>query len=292
MKVERIEQALTDEVLATLEGAEDPRLREVMASLITHLHDFVRDVQPTEEEWAAGIHFLTEVGQMCDEKRQEFILLSDTLGVTALKDAINSPAGDGVTEASVLGPFYREGAPEVPHLSDIAGDVEGEPLIVSGAVTDPDGAPIAGALLDVWQATGEGFYDVQLDHLEGESALRGRLRTDEGGRYIFRSIKPSSYPIPHDGPVGRMLDKLGRHPYRPAHIHFIVSAEGYEPVTTQLFVAGDPYLDSDAVFGVRDSLIVDFEKVDSVEEAERYGVSHPFYRVTYDFRLQPAQGGG
>ena len=287
-----MQQQLTDEVMASLEGTEDERLRKVMASLISHLHAFIREVEPTEEEWMAGIQFLTEVGQMCDDKRQEFILLSDTLGVTALKDAVNSPGGEGTTEATVLGPFYREGAPEVAHLANIAGDVEGEPLVVSGTVTDPEGNPIPGARLDVWQATGEGFYDVQLDHLEGESALRGRLRTDEKGGYIFRSVKPSSYPIPHDGPVGRMLEKLGRHPYRPAHVHFIVSAEGYEAVTTQIFVAGDPYLDSDAVFGVRESLIVDFEKVDSAEEAERYGVSRPFYRAEYDFRLQPAEGGG
>jgi protocatechuate 3,4-dioxygenase beta subunit len=262
-----------------------------MRSLIRHLHAFVREVELTEEEWAAGIRFLTEVSQMCDENRQEFILLSDTLGVTALKDAINSPGGEGTTEASVLGPFYREGVPEVPHLYNIAGDVEGEPIVVSGTVGDSQGNPIAGALLDVWQATGEGFYDVQLDYLEGEAALRGRLHTDEEGRYSFRSVRPSSYPIPHDGPVGRMLERLGRHPYRPAHIHFIISAEGYEPVTTELYAAGDRYLDSDAVFGVRESLVVDFEKVDSAAEAARYGAGNPFYQVHYDFRLQRAEDG-
>ncbi len=237
----------------------------------------------------AGIQFLTATGQMCDASRQEFILLSDTLGVTALKDTLNQRRTEAVTEATVLGPFYRAGAPEMPLLADFSGGIPGEPIVVSGKVTSPAGNPIPGALLDIWQATGEGFYDVQLESLEGQMGLRGKIRTDSQVRYIFRSIKPSSYPIPHDSPVGKMLQVLGRHPYRPAHIHFILSADGYEPVVTQIFVADDPYLDSDAVFGVKDSLVVDFVKNESPEEAAKYGFQPPFYEVHYDFVLEPIQ---
>jgi protocatechuate 3,4-dioxygenase beta subunit len=280
------EAKITDAVLAAMENTQDARLKEVMSSLIRHLHAFIREVQPSEAEWMAGIQFLTAAGQMCSPDRQEFILLSDTLGVTALKDTLNQRRTEAVTEATVLGPFYRDGAPDVPLMADISGGIEGEPVVVSGKVTDPQGNPIPNALLDIWQATGDGFYDVQLDSLEGQMGLRGKIRTDADGGYIFRSIKPSSYPIPHDGPVGKMLQALGRHPYRPAHIHFILSAEGYQPVTTQIFVAGDAYLDSDAVFGVKDSLVVDFVKNDSPEEAAQYGFQPPFYQVQYDFVLK------
>jgi protocatechuate 3,4-dioxygenase beta subunit len=279
------EANLTEAVVAAIDGARDPRLKAVVQSLVEHLHAFIREVEPTDEEWMAGIRFLTGVGHMCDESRQEFILLSDSLGVTALKDAINTRSAEPVTEATVRGPFYREGAAEVPHLHNIAGGIPGEPVVVSGRVTGTDGVPIAGAVLDVWQATGDGFYDVQMAELQGEMGLRGKIRTDLEGRYSFRSIKPSSYPIPHDGPVGRLLTQLGRHPYRPAHIHFIVSADGCQPVVTELFVEGDPYLESDAVFGVKDSLIVPFVRVESAEQAAAYGFTAPYYEVAYDFVL-------
>ncbi len=281
------EDNLTEAVLMAMQNTQDARLKEIMTCLIQHLHAFIREVKPSEAEWQAGIQFLTETGHLCSADRQEFILLSDTLGVTALKDALNHPHLEGMTEATVLGPFYRRGAPEVPAMTNIAGDIPGEPVVVSGRVTGQDGRPIPGALLDIWQATGEGFYDVQLESLDGEMGLRGKIRTDNDGRYIFRTIKPSSYPIPYDGTVGKMLEKLGRHPYRPAHIHFIVSAEGNQPVITQIFVEGDAYLDSDAVFGVRDSLVVDFVKNDSQDEADAYGFKASFYQVNYDFVLRP-----
>ncbi len=280
------EANVTEAVLNTLANTEDARLKEIMTNLVKHLHAFVREVELTEEEWMAGIQFLTRVGHMCDENRQEFILLSDTLGVTTLKDIINHRKPAGVTEYAIFGPFYRQGAPEMPPLANIAGDIPGEPVVVFGRVLAPDGRPLAGALLDVWQASADGFYDVQMPN-PAEIHLRGKFRSDAAGRYIFRTIKSAYYPIPQDGPVGQMLKAVGRHPYRPAHIHFIVSAEGHEPIVTELFVEGDPYLDSDAVFGVRNSLVVDFVRHESAEAAAEYGVTAPFYTVEYDFVLQP-----
>lgn len=280
------EENITEAVVNTFANTENPRVKEILTSLVKHMHAFVREVELTEEEWLYGIQFLTRAGHMCDDKRQEFILLSDTMGVTTLKDIINNRKPAGVTEYTILGPFYVSGAAEMPALANIAGDTPGEPVVVSGRVTDPAGQPIANALLDVWQASAEGFYDVQLPD-QTELNLRGKFRTNAEGRYAFRTIKPSFYPIPGDGPVGQMLRAVGRHPYRPAHIHFILSADGYEAVTTELFVEGDPYLDTDAVFGVRGSLVVDFVRHDSAEEAARYGVANPFCTVEYDFVLQP-----
>jgi hydroxyquinol 1,2-dioxygenase len=276
----------TDAVVAQFEGTRDPRLKQILTSLIRHVHDFVREVELTEAEWLAGIQFLTAIGHMCDDKRQEFILLSDTLGVSILVDAINHRKPAGATESSILGPFYVEGAPELPLGASIARHAEGDPVIVSGRVLTPEGRPIAGALLDVWQAAPTGFYDVQKPQLGMD--LRGKFRTDANGRYEFRAVKPASYPIPHDGPVGRMLEALGRHPYRPGHIHFMVAAPGYEPLTTMLFVEGDKYLDSDAVFAVKSSLVAEFVRHDSPEEAARRGIQAPFYTVTYDFGLKSA----
>jgi protocatechuate 3,4-dioxygenase beta subunit len=282
------EDNLTDAVLATLSDTQDARLKTVMTSFIKHLHAFIRDVEPTDDEWLSGVQFLTDIGHMCHANRQEFILLSDTFGVTALKDAINSHSAEQVTEATLLGPFYREGAPEVPLLHNIAAGQPGEPIIVYGKVTTSDGRPIPQAKVDIWQASGDGFYDVQLADLNGAMGLRGIIRTDEAGEYRFRSIKPASYPVPNDGPVGELLRKLGRHPYRPAHIHFIVSAEGYQPLITEIFVEGDSYLESDAVFGVKDSLVAEFVQVDSAEEASSYGFQPPFYKVEFNFVLGTA----
>jgi hydroxyquinol 1,2-dioxygenase len=281
------EHDLTDAVLQRLQATADPRLKEIMTSLVRHLHEFVRDVELTEDEWFAGIRFLTDTGHMCDDKRQEFILLSDTLGVSMLVDAINHRHPAGATESTVFGPFHRVGAPDLPAGASIAGTTAGEPTFVSGRVTDTDGRPVAGALLDVWQAAPNGLYDSQ-DPEQGGLNLRGKFRTDAEGRYAFRTVKPANYPIPSDGPVGRMLRALKRHPYRPAHIHFIVSAKGYLPVTTHVFAEGDPYLDSDAVFAVKNSLITTFERHDSPQEAAARKTSAPFYTVEYDFGLTPA----
>jgi hydroxyquinol 1,2-dioxygenase len=281
------EHNLTDAVLAKLEGATDARFKEIMTSLIRHLHAFVREVELTEAEWFAGIQFLTATGQKCDDKRQEYILLSDTLGVSMLVDAINHRKPSGATESTVLGPFYVTDAPELPNGANIAEGVEGDPTYFSGRVTTPEGKPITGATLDLWSTDGEGWYDVQRP---GRSLrARGRIRTDAEGRYAFWTIKPVSYPIPTDGPVGKMLLRMGRHPYRPAHTHMIVSAPGFEPVTTHLFVEGDPYLESDAVFAVKNSLVANFARHDTGTAPDGRRMERPYYVVTYDFGLVPAK---
>ncbi len=277
-----------DLVIARMASCPDARLQAVLASIVRHLHAAVREIEPTEEEWMAAIGFLTETGQMCDDRRQEFILLSDTLGVSMLVDAINNRKSRAATESTVLGPFHVAGAPHRALGETICLDGKGAPLVVSGMVRDAGGAPIPGATLDVWQANDDGFYDVQQPGTQPDMNLRGVFTTDAEGRYWFRSVKPLFYAIPHDGPVGRLLHALGRHPYRPAHIHFIVAASGYRPVTTHIFPEDDPYLDSDAVFGVKDSLILPFELIDDAEAAARHGVANPFWAVEADFVLDRA----
>lgn len=278
------EETATDVVLARLAGCKDARLRQLLTSIITHLHAVIREVEPTEHEWLAAIQFLTRTGQMCDDRRQEYILLSDTLGVSMLVDAINHRKPSGATESTVLGPFHVEGAPALAMGDDLSKDGKGDPLWVSGRVIDADGNPIAGARLDVWQTSSDGFYDIQ-DRTQPEMNLRGVFTTAADGQYFFRSIKPTSYPIPTDGPVGRLLNAVGRHPMRPAHIHFIIGAPGFEPVTTHMFVGGDDYLDSDAVFGVKDSLIVDFVRHDDPAEAKRLRLGNPYCTAEHDFTL-------
>jgi hydroxyquinol 1,2-dioxygenase len=281
------EKSVTQAVIERLAASDDPRFKRVMTSLITHLHDFVREVELTEPEWLAAIQFLTDVGQTCTEKRQEFILLSDTLGLSVLVITLNHPADQGSVESAVLGPFYWEGAPELPRGSNLAEGVKGEPAFYSGRVLGEDGRPLEDALLDIWSGDGDGNYDMQIP---GETAMkaRGRIRTDAEGRYWFRSIRPTFYPVPTDGPVGRMLRKMGRHPYRPGHIHMIVSAPGHLPVTTHLFVAGSQYLDSDAVFGMKESLVAQFHRHAAGVGPDGEHVETPFYTVNYDFRLRQA----
>ena len=281
------EHTLTQEVLARLDAATDPRLREVMKSLTRHLHDFVRDVRPTEAEWFEAIRFLTETGKKCDDVRQEFILLSDTLGVSMLVDTINHPRSGSATETTVIGPFYREGAPEYGRGESISRGLPGDPTIVSGRVHDPDGKPIPDAVIDVWQAAPTGLYEGQDPEMPA-MAMRGRFRPDAQGRYEFRTVKPASYPIPMDGPVGRLMQAVGRQPVRPAHIHAIVSAPGHETLCTHFFVKGDPYLDADPVFVVKSSLIADFVRHDDLSEAVARKTTTPFYTVDFDFGLQRA----
>jgi hydroxyquinol 1,2-dioxygenase len=275
---------LTDAVLEKLEGAPDPRFKQVMTSLIKHLHAFVRETELTETEWFAGIQFLTATGKKCDDKRQEYILLSDTLGVSMLVDAINHRKPGGATETTVLGPFYVSGAKDIPMWADIAGNAPGEPAYVSGRVLDVNGKAIAGAVLDVWQTDGEGFYDVQRPGGD-EHYARGRLTTGANGRYGFRTVKPVSYPVPTDGPVGKMLLGMGRHPYRPAHVHVIATAPGYDRVATHLFVEGDEYLDSDAVFGVKHSLVVDFKDHPAGPTPDGKKSAAAFCTAEFDFKL-------
>jgi len=253
------EHNITDAVIASLAQTRDARLKTIMTSLVRHLHDFVRDVELSFEEWNRAIEFLTRTGQMCSDKRQEFILLSDTLGVSMLVDAINHRMPKGATETTVLGPFFVVSRPDEPLGADISRGIEGEPLLVEGSVSSPDRTPLEGATVDVWQADDDGYYDVQRPELQS-SVLRARFRTDAGGRFFFKSIMPAFYPIPDDGPVGEMLGALGRHPNRPAHIHFMIAADGYETLITHIFNAESPYLDSDAVFGVKNSLIATFGK--------------------------------
>jgi len=282
------EETATGAVVASFEGAADPRLREVLGSLVRHLHGFVREVEPTFEEWERAIGFLTATGQKCDDTRQEFILLSDVLGVTMLVDAINHRTATEATDSTVLGPFHMVASPrrELGDTIDLV--ATGEPCVVTGRVLSLDGSPLPGALVDVWQADDHGFYDVQQPGTQPQGNGRGLFACDEDGRFWFRTVTPSPYPIPTDGPVGRLLTATGRHPYRPAHIHFIVAADGHLPVTTHIFVAGSPYLDSDAVFAVKQRLITDFARVDDPDQAAAFGVEAPFRHAEFDVVLQPA----
>lgn len=283
------EHNLTEVVLSRLNGTKDKRIKQIMESLIRHAHAFVRDVELTEGEWFEGIKFLTNTGQKCDEFRQEFILLSDTLGISMLVDAINHRKLQGGTESTVFGPFYRDGAPTVEQGGTIVQDqsVGGEPSLVTGHVRDPKGKPIVGAVLDIWQTAPNGLYETQ-DESQPDFNLRGKVTTGKDGEYAFTTIKPVTYPIPTDGPVGRLLAATGRHPNRPAHIHFIVSAKGFRPLTTHIFAAGDSYLESDAVFGVKKSLIADFTPNNSKEKAAKHKLPTPFLEMNYEFVLEPA----
>ena len=281
------DENITQAVIGRLSECEDPRFKRIMTALITHLHHFVREVKLTEAEWFTAIQFLTDVGKTCTDKRQEFILLSDTLGVSVLVITLNHPAEEGSVESTVMGPFYWEGAPELPRGSNLAEGVNGEPTFYSGRVLSVDGRPLENALLDIWSGDGAGNYDMQMPEEPGMKA-RGRIRTDAAGRYWFRSIRPTFYPVPTDGPVGRLLRKMGRHPYRPGHIHMIVSAPEHLPVTTHLFVAGSRYLDSDAVFGMKESLVTQFERHLPGVGPHGEPMDTPFYTVNYDFRLRPA----
>jgi catechol 1,2-dioxygenase len=280
---------ITDTVLATFGDCLDARLKTIMTALVRHLHDFAREVELTPHEWRNGIEFLTAAGKMCSGIRQEFILLSDTLGLSILVDALNHGQAGGVTESSLLGPFYREGAKDADYGARIA-HTDGETAVMHGRVLDAHGAPVADALIEVWETASNGMYEGQ-DPDQPESNLRGRLRTRANGEYGFVTIKPTSYPIPTDGPAGAMLTATGRHPMRPAHVHFLITAPGYGTLTTALFAAGDPFVGSDAVFGVKPSLVVDFVRNDSETAAREWGVDAPFFEVRRDFVLDAAHAG-
>ena len=265
----------------------DPRFREIITSLITHLHGFVKDVELTEKEWFEALMFLTRTGHSCDDKRQEFILLSDILGVSMLVDGINHPKGGVGTESTVLGPFYVEGAPEMEDgASIIKKEYGGEVSLIQGKVTDNEGTPIAGAKLDVWQTAGNGKYDVQ-DAYMPEYNMRGVFHTDMEGHFSFVTEKPVPYSVPTDATAGEFLRACGRLAMRPAHIHLIISADGYDPLTTHVFAANDEYLDSDAVFATKSSLVGDFQKSDDTELVSKYNLPSPFSHLQFNIGLMP-----
>ncbi|OZE36979.1 hydroxyquinol 1,2-dioxygenase [Rhodococcus sp. 05-2254-5] len=251
-----VEERLVDTVIGSFGECTDPRLKQVMTSLVRHLHGFIRDVRLTEGEWNTAVSFLTEVGHITDDRRQEFILLSDVLGASMQTINVNNPAHVGATEATVFGPFFVDDAPRIENGGDASGGAAGQPCWVEGTVRDTDGNPIPGARLEVWEADEDGFYDVQYD--DARVGGRAHLYSDDDGRYRFWALTPTPYPIPHDGPVGRMLAATGRSPMRASHLHFMVTAPGMRTLVTHIFVRGDELLDSDTVFGVKDSLIKDF----------------------------------
>ena len=266
-------------------NAENPRLRQVMEVVTRKLHEAVKELEPTQEEWFQAIMFLTKTGQICNEWRQEYILFSDILGVSMLVDAINNRKPSGASESTVLGPFHVEGAPLLDMGANICLDSKGEDMFIEGRILDTKGNPIEGAVIDVWQANDEGFYDVQQKGLQPDFNLRGVFKTGADGRYWFRAVKPRYYPIPDDGPVGQLLRALGRHPYRPAHLHYIIKADGFETLTTHIFDPDDPYINSDAVFGVKESLLAKFDKTNDPARAQDYGFEGEFWDVKHDFVL-------
>lgn len=281
------EDNITRAVIAMHANSKNVRLREIMTNLVQHLHAFAREVRLTEDEWFQGINFLTEVGHITTETRQEFILLSDTLGLSMLVTALNNKKPKGCTEATVFGPFHVEGSPHVELGGDVANGARGEPCYVRGSIVGLDNRPVPNAELQVWQADEAGFYDVQY----GEDAphrARATLLADAEGHFHFKTIRAEAYPIPHDGPVGRMLEALGRHPWRPAHLHFMISAPGYERLITHVFRNGDRYLDSDAVFGVRSSLIADWIEHPPGPAPDGVQSEVPFYTLDFRFVLNPA----
>ncbi len=272
------ESESVDAVTARVGERTDPRISLVMNALVTHLHAFIKDVELTQAEWALAVEFLTKTGQMCDGNRQEFILLSDVLGVSMLVDAINNRRPAGATENTVLGPFHVDGVPEYEMGTNISKDGGKETCLFQGIVTDLGGKPLEGARIDVWSDNEDGFYDVQQPGIQPHNNNRGVFVTGPDGLYWFEGIKPVSYPIPNDGPVGQLLGNLGRHPYRPAHMHFIVSAPGFETVITHTFVAGDTYLKSDAVFGVKKTLIAEYTQTPDGDTR---------WQSTFDFIMTP-----
>lgn len=280
------DEALTQAVLASFARSKSERFQEIMHSLVRHLHAFVSEVQLTEEEWFKGIEFLTRTGHITDAKRQEFILLSDVLGASMLVIGINNKKPAGATESTVLGPFFVADSPRFANGDNIARGAPGEPCLMQDQVRSITGEPIPNARLDIWEADSSGFYDVQYADLS-EARGRGHLFTDQEGRYSFWSVKPTAYPIPHDGPVGSLLEAANRSPMRPAHVHFMVTAPSYETLITHVFAADDPHLDTDAVFAVKSSLITDFARHEPGTAPDGKQMDVPFYTARYDLVLAP-----
>ena len=285
------DQELTAEAIRSFEATPDARLKFILEQVVTSLHDLVRRTNLTFEEWERAIDFLTRTGQTCTSLRQEFILLSDVLGVSMLVDAVNHREREGATQTTVLGPFYVGEHKRTPHGSDISQGTAGEPMFVRSRVTDLAGQPLTGAEIDVWHADDDGFYDLQKPCYETQGpSLRARFVADADGRFSFRTILPCSYPIPTDGPVGELISATKRHPMRPAHVHFLVKAQGFEPLVTHVFIEGDEYLASDAVFGVKDELVARVERHDEPVMPDGTPGSGPWHLMTYYFQMKPGAG--
>jgi hydroxyquinol 1,2-dioxygenase len=288
MATDFTEETAADAVIDSFAPATDPRLREILASLVRHLHAFGREVELTIPEWETAIDFLTRTGQKCDADRQEFILLSDVLGLSMLTETINNRKFGVATESTVLGPFHVVESPRLELGAAIDHVGTGTPCVVTGRVVSVGGIPLPGAQIDVWQANDQGFYDVQQPHVQPRGNGRGLFTADDEGHFWFRTIVPSYYPIPTDGPVGELLMATGRHAFRPAHIHFIVTAPGHRDLTTHIFVAGSDYIESDTVFAVKKSLVVDFAEEDDPALARQWDVPVPFRHADFEFIMQPA----
>lgn len=261
-----------------------PRLKFTLSSLVTHLHDFARETRLTTEEWMAGIEFLTAAGEMCSDTRQEFILLSDILGLSTLVESINHPKPPGATEGTVLGPFHTHDAKEKELGESIASPGKGEVCLVRGTVRDMQGNAIVGAKIDIWETDDTGHYDTQYDGRAGPDC-RGIITSDKSGKFWFKAVKPVPYPIPLDGPTGVLLRVCNRHGYRPSHMHFLITAPGYDTLVTALYTRGDPYEASDAVFGVKSSLVVDFTRIEDEKVLKAYGLQIGAWGLEYDFVL-------
>ncbi|MDE2601698.1 MAG: intradiol ring-cleavage dioxygenase [Bradyrhizobium sp.] len=282
---------LTAAVIRSFGETPDPRVKFLLEELVKSLHDYVRKTDLTFDEWGYAIDFLTRAGQKCTSTRQEFILLSDVLGVSMLVDAVNHRQRDGATETTVLGPFYVGEHKPTPHGTDISAELPGERMFVQSRVTDLDGKPLAGVPVDVWHADGDGYYDSQRpDYETSGPSSRARFVTDADGKFFFRTILPCSYPIPTDGPAGEMILQTRRHPMRPAHVHFLVNAKGYEPLITHVFMDGDKYLDSDVVFGVKDNLISKVERRTDATMPDGKPAKAPWHLMTYEFHMKPGAG--
>ncbi|KAF4564530.1 hypothetical protein EYR40_010695 [Pleurotus pulmonarius] len=279
-------ETITENLLKLGDTIPNTRQKFLFTKLVEHLHQYIKETSITTEEWMSSIQFLTQVGQTSTPIRQEFILLSDVLGVSALVDLLNTPAIPGATANSVLGPFHTDDAPLIENGESIASEGKGKYLYIEGRVLDTDGTPVPGALIETWQADETGLYDTQYADREGPD-LRGLLKTDKDGKYGYRAVVPEAYPIPGDGPVGELLMTLNRHNMRPAHIHITVEAPGYRKLTTALYPEGNVYLRSDCVFGVKESLVVKLVEVENEKETRRRGFpkGNTFKLLTFDIVL-------
>ena len=278
------EANLTDVVMDRWKYIPDPRLRQIMASMVEHLHAFVREVEPTETEWFTAIDWLTRTGQQCTDKRQEFILASDVLGISMLVDVINHRLASKATPTTVTGPFHVHDSPELADGANMAEGAPGVPCFVTGVVRDLDGRPIKGAILDVWQTDGEGLYEAQRD--VSEPWMRAVYRSGADGSYVIRTVAPIGYTIPMDGTVGELMNRTNIGHMRPAHIHFLIDSPGHHRIITHLFQRGDPYIETDVVYGVKEPLIVDFVRKPAGKAPNGEALDTPFYVVNYDFVLQ------